>query len=81
MEAAIGSYKSLNKRIILLLALALCSARRGSLDLLRNIVNRVQVRSKILVRELFSTANLRLVSDLVSNVINHIVERLSQSFV
>ena len=51
-----------------------------SLDLLRNIVVRVQVRSKVLVRELFSTANLRLVSDPVSDVIDHIVERLSQSF-
>ena len=41
----------------------------------------VQVRSKIPVRELFSTANLRLVNDSVSNVINPIVERLSHSFI
>ncbi len=44
---------------------ALCSAR---LDLLRNIVIRVQVRSKVLVRELLRSANLRLVSNPVSNV-------------
>jgi hypothetical protein len=37
----------------------------------------VQVRSKVLVRELFSTANLRCVSDPVNNVINQLVERFS----
>ncbi len=42
-----------------------------SLDLLRNIVIRVQVRSKVLVRELLRAMNLRLVSDPVSNVVNH----------
>ncbi len=44
-----------------------------SLDLLRNIVIRVQVRSKVLVRELLRSPNLRLVSDPVCDVINHIV--------
>jgi len=44
-----------------------------SLDLLRNVVIRVQVRSKVLVRELLRSSNLRLVSDPVSNVTDHIV--------
>ena len=43
--------------------------------------SRLQVRSKVLVRELLRSSNLRLVSDPVCHVINHIVERLSQSFI
>ena len=37
--------------------------------------------AKVMVRELSSRANLRLVSDPVSNVIDPIVERLFQSFI
>jgi hypothetical protein len=41
--------------------------------LLRNIVIRVQVRSKVLVRELLRSSNLRLISDPVGGVVDHIV--------
>ena len=44
-----------------------------SADLLRNVQVRVQVRSKVLVRELLRSSNLRLVCDPASNVVHHIV--------
>ncbi len=42
------------------------------LDLLGNVVICVQVSSKVLVRELLRSANLRLVSDPVSHVVDHL---------
>ncbi len=42
-----------------------------SLDLLRNVVIAFKYAAKLLVRELLRSSNFRLVSDPVSNVINH----------
>jgi hypothetical protein len=39
-------------------------------DLLRNLVIRVQVRSKVFVRELLRTPNLQLVRDLINQMAN-----------